>query len=265
MYNRLPATGDSFFRKEHMEKVKIEEHDNVAVLRLNDKVSNAISTTMVENLSASVNRITREFRGLVLAGGEKFFSMGFDLPALLKLDRSGVTEFFYSFNQVVLDIYTLPIPTACAITGHAIAGGTILASSCDYRFLASGRKLMGLNEIKLGIPVPYLSDLMLRQIVGDRAATEMVYQGEFIEPDKAGKIGLVDEVLSQDKVENRALKKIAQLSALPGKAFAAIKANRVEAIRLAYEKNYKVKNEIFLDCWFSPPVQELLGKAAEKF
>jgi enoyl-CoA hydratase/carnithine racemase len=106
---------------------------------------------------------------------------------------------------------------------------------------------------------------MLRQIVGDRAATEMVYQGEFIEPDKAGKIGLVDEVLSQDKVENRALEKIAQLAAFPQKAFAAIKTNRVEAIRLAYEKNYKVKNEIFLDCWFSQPVQELLSKAAEKF
>jgi len=248
-----------------MELVKIEEHEDVALLRLDNKVANAISTTMVENLSASVTRITREFRGLVLAGGEKFFSMGFDLPTLLKLDRSGVTEFFYSFNQVVLDIYTLPIPTACAITGHAIAGGTILASSCDYRFLASGRKLMGLNEIKLGVPVPYLSDLMLRQIVGDRAATEMVYQGEFIEPEKALSIGLADEVLSQDKVENRALEKITELASLPGQAFAAIKANRVESIRPAYEKNYKVKNETFLDCWFSQPVRELLSKAAEKF
>jgi Delta3-Delta2-enoyl-CoA isomerase len=248
-----------------MEKVKLKQHKEVALLRLDNKVTNAINTETVENLSDAVNRIKAEFRGLVLAGGEKFFSMGFDLPALLKLDRSGVTEFFYSFNQVVLDIYTLPIPTACAITGHAIAGGTILASSCDYRLLASGRKLMGLNEIKLGVPVPYLSDLMLRQIVGDRAATEMIYQGEFIEPINAGKIGLVDEVLSQDKVESRAIEKITKLAALPGQAFTAIKDNRVEAIRLAYEKNYKVKHEIFLDCWFSQPVQELLSKAAEKF
>ena len=248
-----------------MEKVKIEEHVDVALLRLDNKVSNAISTTMVENLSDTVNRIKGEFRGLVLAGGDKFFSIGFNLPELLKLDRSGMTDFFYSFNKVVLDIFTLPMPTACAITGHAIAGGTILASSCDYRFLASGRKLMGLNEIKIGVPVPYLSDLMLRQIVGDRAATEMVYQGEFIEPIEAEKIGLVDEVLSYDQVENRALKKIAQLSALPGKAFAAIKANRIEEIRLTYEKNCKVKNEIFLDCWFSPSTQELLTKAADKF
>ena len=124
---------------------------------------------------------------------------------------------------------------------------------------------MGLNEIKLGVPVPYLTDMMLRQIVGDRAATEIIYLGEFIEPEKALSIGLVDEVLSQDKVKSRAIEKITEIAALPGKAFAAIKANRVEEIRLAYEKNYQVKNETFLDCWFSQPVQELLSKAAEKF
>ena len=176
-----------------MEKVNIEEHEDVALLRIDNKVSNAISSAVVENLSDAVNQIKTEFRGLVLAGGEKFFSIGFNLPELLKLDRSGMTDFFYGFNKVVLDIFTLPMPTACSITGHAIAGGTILASSCDYRFLASGRKLMGLNEIKLGVPVPYLSDLMLRQIVGDRAATEMVYLGEFVEPIEAGKIGLIED------------------------------------------------------------------------
>jgi len=248
-----------------MEKVKIEEHKDVALLRLDNQVSNAISATMIENLSDAVNRIKAEFRGLVLAGGKKFFSIGFNLPELLKLDRSGMTDFFYGFNKVVLDIFTLPMPTACAITGHAIAGGTILASSCDYRFLASGRKLMGLNEIKIGVPVPYLSDLMLRQIVDDRAATEMVYLGEFVEPIEAGKIGLIDEVLSDDKVESRAIEKITELAALPGQAFAAIKANRVEVIRLAYEKNHRAKNETFLDCWFSPSTRELLAKAAEKF
>ena len=115
------------------------------------------------------------------------------------------------------------------------------------------------------LPAPYLSDLMLRQIVGDRAATEMVYLGEFVDHIEAGKIGLVDEVLSCDKVEIRALQKIAQIAAFPQNAFAAIKANRVEAIRLRYEKNYEVKNQIFLDCWFSPQTQELLTKAAEKF
>ena len=248
-----------------MTKIKIEDYKTVAILRLDNEATNAISSAFVEDLSAAVKQVKDEFRGMILAGGEKFFSIGFYLPELLKMDRSGMTDFYYGFNQAVFDILILPLPTACAITGHAIAGGTILALSCDYRFSAPGRKLMGLNEVKLGLPVPYISDLMLRQIAGDRAATEMVYSGEFIEPDKAKKIGLVDEVLPQEDVENRAIEKITELASLPGPAFAAIKANRVETVRMAYEKNYKAKHDMFLDCWFSQPTQELLSKAAESF
>jgi len=117
----------------------------------------------------------------------------------------------------------------------------------------------------LGVPVPYLADLMLRQIVGDRSATDIVYRGEFMASSKAKQIGLIDEVLPQHGLENRALEKITEIASLSRPAFSAIKANRVEAIRLRYEENYKSKNEIFLDCWFSPSVQDLLTEAAEKF
>lgn len=248
-----------------MSKVMIESRDNVAIMRLKNKVTNAISPDFVNDISAALNKIKSEFQGMILAGGDKFFCIGFDLPELLKIDRTGMTQFFYKFNQVAFDLFTLPLPTACAITGHAIAGGNILALACDYRFAASGKKLIGLNEVKLGVPVPYLADLMLRQIVGDRAATEILYHGEFMASSEAEQIGLIDEVLPQDGLENRALEKIAKIASLPQPAFSAIKANRVEAIRLRYEENYKSKNEIFLDCWFSPSVQDLLTEAAEKF
>ena len=248
-----------------MSKVMIESRDNVAIMRLNNKVTNAINPDFINDISAALNKIKSEFQGMILAGGNKFFCIGFDLPELLKLDRTGMTQYFYKFNQVAFDIFTLPLPTACAITGHAIAGGNILALACDYRFMASGKMLIGLNEVKLGVPVPYLADLMLRQIVGDRSATDIVYRGEFMASSKAKQIGLIDEVLPQDGLENRALEKIAEIASLPQPAFSAIKANRVEAIRLRYEENYKSKNEIFLDCWFSPSVQDLLTEAAEKF
>ena len=48
-------------------------------------------------------------------------------------------------------------------------------------------------------------------------------------------------------------------------ALSAIKANRVEEICLKFEKNHKEKHEMFIDCWFSKPVQKLLHKAVEKF
>jgi enoyl-CoA hydratase/carnithine racemase len=249
----------------HMPSVSIEDHDSLAIIRLNNGVTNAISPALVVDLSAAVKQVQGQFIGVVLAGGEKFLSIGFDLPGLLQLDRDGVTEFFYNFNRAALALFTLPLPTACAITGHATAGGTILALTCDYRFAATGKKLMGLNEVKLGVPVPYLADLILRQIVGDRAATEILYLGDLVPTSEAARIGLVDEVLQQDEVEDRALEKVATLAALPRPAFEAIKVNRVEAIRIRYEENYESKHETFLDCWFTEQTQELLIEAAKKF
>lgn len=248
-----------------MSKVVIEDHDSLAVIRLNNGVTNAINPSLVEDLSVTVKQVEGQFRGAVLAGGNKFFSIGFDLPELLKLDRNGVTRFFYDFNRTAFDLFTIPLPTACAIAGHATAGGNILALTCDYRFAPEGKKLVGLNEVKLGVPVPYLADLILRQIVGDRSATEMLYGGELMPFSEAEQIGLVDEVLPLDKVEDRALEKVAELAALPRTAFEAIKANRVEAVRIRYEENYKLKHETFLDCWFTGQTQELLAEAAQKF
>lgn len=248
-----------------MTRVKIEQRGRVAIIRLNNGVTNALSPDLVHDLTLELTRVKDQFQGIVLAGGAKFFCIGFDLPKVLTLDRAGMTRFFYEFNQVAFDLLTLPLPTACAIDGHAIAGGNILALTCDYRFAGSAKKLIGLNEVRLGVPVPYLADLLLRQIVGDRAATEMLYQGELMALSEAQKIGLVDGIVPQEELEDHAVKKIAQLAALPQAAFSAIKANRVEAIRLRFEKHHQSKNEDFLDCWFSKPVQLLLAEAAQKF
>ncbi len=246
-------------------EIAVEDLGAVAILRLSNGVTNAISPSLVEALSLALKRINVTHGGAVLAGGSKFFSIGLDLPGLLSLTRPQMKEFWYAFDRAVLELFTFPLPTACAVCGHAVAGGTILALACDYRFAASGRKLMGLSEIRLGLPVPYLADLMLRQVAGDRAATKLLFFGELVESDTAGSLGLVDGVFPEGDVEKIAVEKIAQLAENPKKAFSAIKANRVEEVRERFEKHYREKTESLLDLWFSPGVQELLEKAAQKF
>ena len=248
-----------------MSKAIVEDRGSVAILRLNNGVTNAISPLLVHDLAEALNEIRTDFKGMVLAGGTKFFCIGLDLPSLLKLDRTGMADFWRRFNQLAFDLFTLPLPTVCAISGHAVAGGNVLALTCDYRFAASGNKQIGLNEVKLGVPAPYLADLILRQVVGDRTATEMLYHGEFMPLSDAKQIGLIDEIYPQETVEDQAVEKAAELAAIQGPAFAAVKGNRVEAIRSRYEENHKSKNEAFLECWFSEPVQELLKEASQKF
>lgn len=248
-----------------MSKATLVAHGAVAVLRLTNGVTNAISSELVDDVTEKVKQIKSEFKGMVLVGGDKFFCIGLDLPALLQLDRTDMTDVYVRFNQTVLDLYTLPMPTACAIDGHATAGGAIFALSADFRFVSSGRKFFGLNEVKIGLPVPYLGDLILRQIVGDRCATEMLFKGEFMEPDQAHRAGLLDAIYSTEELEEKAVAKIAELAAMPPGGITVIKNNRVEAVRSRYEEMRKSDIDLFLDCWFSPEVQKVLKEAADSF
>jgi enoyl-CoA hydratase/carnithine racemase len=242
-----------------------ENHGNLAALTLNNGATNAISPELVDELSTIVGKIPDEADGLLLCGGEKFFSMGFDLPALMKLDRTGMSGFLNSFHDVILALYTTPIPSAAVLTGHAVAGGNILAIACDFRFAANPERKMGVNEIKLGLPVPSLADMILRQIAGDRTATRMLYGGEFISFAEALKTGMIDELLPAEELMQYASGKIATLAALDRKAFSAIKNNRGEAIKSSYEKTGREKDKIFIDCWFSEPTQRKLAEASRKF
>ncbi|MBW2435095.1 MAG: enoyl-CoA hydratase/isomerase family protein, partial [Deltaproteobacteria bacterium] len=132
-----------------MPRVNLEAHEDIALLQLNSGVTNAISPELVDDLGKALIGIKDQFKGMVLAGGDKFFCIGLDLPGLLQLGRAEMIDFYVTLNQAVLDLYTLPIPTASAIAGHATAGGAILALSTDFRLIAAGRKFIGLNEVKL--------------------------------------------------------------------------------------------------------------------
>lgn len=248
-----------------MSKVVVEDQGPVAVLRLANGVTNAIGTELVEELSVAIGSVQSRYRGLVLAGNTKFFSIGLDVPNLLSLDRSTMADFWNRFEDLVLALYSLPIPTACAICGHATGGGAILALACDFRFIADGKKLMALNEVKIGLPVPYLADLMLRQVVADRVAVEMEFCSAFIGPTDARAAGLVDAVCSEKAVEENALEKIRGIAALPPAAFALTKQHRIRQIPTRFKAVRQDLNRAFMDCWFAPATQTLLAEAAAKF
>jgi enoyl-CoA hydratase/carnithine racemase len=199
------------------------------------------------------------------SSNDKFFSIGFDIPELFDLARKDFRVFYQAFNGVCMDLYTLPKPTIAAITGHAIAGGCILALCCDYRFIAEGRKLMGLNEIKLGIPVPYPGDCILRQVAGTRNAREIMSTGEFYHSEELLQIGMVDQVLPLDQVLPKAIEKAGLLGALPHEAFGMIKRNRVETVEAQVLAHLAEKEQFFIECWYSDEARVRLKEAIKKF
>jgi enoyl-CoA hydratase/carnithine racemase len=248
-----------------MPNVILEPRGEVALVRLAGGVTNAIGYELATDLANALSEVKSGFKGLVLAGGEKFFSIGLNLPELLELDRKGMADFWNLFDDTVLGLYTLPLPTACALTGHAPAGGAILALACDFRFAAAGPKRIGLNEIRIGVPVPYLADRMLRHVVGHRVANELGYEGKLIEFEAAKAVGLIDEVLPGEEVEPAAVARIHELAARTPAAFALTKQHRTREIAEQFQAIRSELNRAFMACWFAPDTQTLLKQAAEKF
>jgi len=251
-----------------MELIRIEYRDEVVILKLVRGITNALNLQLVNQLAENLRKVRddSDVHSLVLgSSNEKFFSIGFDIPELFKLTRKDFRAFYQAFNRVCMDLYTLPKPTIAAITGHAIAGGCILALCCDYRFIAEGRKLMGLNEIKLGIPVPYPGDCILRHVVGTRNAREISGTGEFYRPEELLQIGMVDQVLSLKQVLPKSIEKAKLLGALPHAAFGMIKRNRVEIVEAQVLTRLAEKEQFFIECWHSNEARERLKEAIKKF
>ena len=122
-----------------MAAVTIEAHGPVAVLRLTSGVTNAIGSAVLRDIELLLPEVREAFRGLVLAGNPKFFSIGLDLPELLALDRDGMADFWHRFEDLVLALYALPIRFRRCASRARHGGGTILAIACDFRFLATGK------------------------------------------------------------------------------------------------------------------------------
>ena len=242
--------------------------DQVRILKLNRRVINSFNGELVTELANLLQEVkeTNKITALVITStNDKFFSLGFDIPELINLAPQDFKKFFTAFNHLCLDLYTLPKPTIAAFSGHTIAGGFILASCCDLRFMCQGKKFCALNEINLGVPVPYLSDHILRQLVGDRKATEMIYSGKMIPADQAFQMGIVDGLYPPEQVLRESIDKAGELGNLPSNAFGAIKDNRTRSVAEAIRQRLEEDIELFVKFWYREEARERLKEAMKKF
>jgi len=248
--------------------ISLEYHKKVAIVKLQRSITNPINLKLVTELMSVLQKVWNDSKigSMILSSAnDKFFSIGFNIPELIELDRKDFRHFYRLFNKLCIALYTLPLPVIASLTGHAVAGGCILALCCDYRFIAEGRKLMGLNEIKLGVSIPYPSYCILLDLAGTRYTREIVELGEFYEPEDSFKMGIIDKVLPHDELIQFSLQKAEQLASLPREAYAVIKKGRTEPIENHILERLKEKEERFIDLWFSAEARELLKQAMKKF
>jgi enoyl-CoA hydratase/carnithine racemase len=248
--------------------INIQQSKTVAIVGLDRSVTNAIDLDLVTELSETLEHLRDDddSRAIVLSSAsDKFFSIGWDIPGLYDLTEAEFRLFYQAYNGLCMTLYTIPKPTVAAITGHAIAGGCILTLCCDVRVIAEGRTLMGLNEVLLGVPVPYPGDRILRDLVGARIAREVMEIGAFHEAAALLEMGVVDRVVPREMLRDTAVDAAHSMGGLPAPAYTVIKRNRTEIVEVLARSRRGEKEDAFIELWYAPETRKRLKAAMDKF
>lgn len=236
----------------------------VHLLTLARPPANALSPELLCELSAAhTASVENGARAVVIAGQPGMFSAGLDVPLLLTLDRAEMARFWRTFFGLLAQLARSPVPVGIAITGHCPAGGTVLALFADYRIAAKGDFKLGLNEVRVGLPMPRLIYGAFRRLVGPRAAEQLGVAGELVNPETALKLGLVDAVAPLEEVVACAITRAEALATLPPDAMSATRAlARADLIALLDDPEVggaEAVNEV----WFSAETQTAMRALVE--
>lgn len=194
--------------------IELVEDGGIATVTLNrpDK-RNAMSFQLVEQLMAALEAIERSPSQIViLTGAGKAFCAGIDLDelrALLGKTHDENVKDSARMARIFRRLYEFPKPTIAAVNGAAIAGGTGLATMCDFT-LAVPEAKFGYTEVKIGFVPAIVSSILVWQ-VGHKIARDLLLTGRLFDAAEAHRYGLVNEVVAPELLLERARGLAAQL------------------------------------------------------
>lgn len=185
----------------------IEKKDKIAVVKINrPKALNALNTEVLKELKVSFESLNEEesIRAIILTGkGKKAFVAGADISEMKDKDPVKAKKFAEAGHQAFNSIENSRKPVIAAVNGFALGGGNELAIACDLRIAAQNAQF-GQPEVGLGIIAGFGGTQRLAKIVGEARAKEILLTANNIDAEKAENIGLVNEVVDQKDLIDRA-------------------------------------------------------------
>jgi enoyl-CoA hydratase/carnithine racemase len=185
-----------------------EDQHGIALITLNrpDK-RNALSAALRQELVSCLADLEDGSGGaVVLTGAGSTFCAGFDLS---EFTADNMQQIFSDAASYHRKVHTFPRPLIAAVNGNAYAGGMDLAIMCDIRIAADGASF-GQPQVKMGIPAAY--DL-IRTLVPEAAAREICLTGRSVDAREAMSMGLVNRVVSAEKLMQEAMELAQQVTA----------------------------------------------------
>jgi methylglutaconyl-CoA hydratase len=190
----------------HYATLEIKEAEGIHTITLNrPERRNALNPQMIAELTHAVGESSTCACGVVvLTGAGSAFCSGMDLENLKSLsnqrpdDQRADAE---STMWMMRRLYELSKPTIAAVNGPAIAGGTGLATLCDFT-IAAPQARFGYTEVRIGF-IPAIVSVFLLEMIGEKKAKSLLLSGRILDAEEALEQGLVTEVVAEGELMSR--------------------------------------------------------------
>lgn len=186
--------------------ILVADDGDVRTITLNrPERRNAMTPEMQNELIAAMHEAAASAcRVVVFAGAGEAFCSGLDLASLQGMKNKTAAEYRDDAERIAMlfrTLYELPKPTIAAVHGAAIAGGTGLATICDFTLAAPSAKF-GYTEARIGF-VPALVSAYLALQIGDKRARDLLLTGRLFDAAEAYRLGIVNEVVAPEALAER--------------------------------------------------------------
>ncbi len=186
---------------------------------MDDGKVNALSPAMLGEIAAALDQAEKDDAIALITGREQILSAGFDLKSLPEHPK----EMLGAGARLTERLLSFPSPVVAACNGNAIAMAAFILLSCDVRIGVRGDFRIGLNEVAIGLTVPWFGISVARHRLARPYFDRCTVTGALLDPDEAVRAGFLDRLVAAEELMPEALEAAAELKKLNRDAHRATK------------------------------------------
>lgn len=244
------------------EPLMIGRDGNVARIQMDDGRANALGTRMLTALRRAFTQV-EDADAVLLLGRPKIFCGGLDLAEVVPMAAPDLAAFLDLFHETMRVVLALPRPLIIAAAGSAVAGGAVLLCGGDLRLGARDAGMVGVNEVRLGIPFPVSALELVRAGLPTQEAARALLFGELVGKEDALRRGYLHALVEPEQLAAAAEERARDAAMLPGEATGPVKrALRAEALQRV-DAQRAASTEAFAAAWAGSVAQERLRKVLD--
>lgn len=195
-------------------------NEGLVTITMDDGKANVVGPAFIQAMNAALDRALAEGAvAVILRGREGMFSGGFDLAEFEKGLEEGLAMVKGGF-ALLIRLYSFELPLVAASTGHCIAMGAFLTMACDMRVGTAGTFKYRLPETAIGMELPPLLRELARDRIVKQHFTRVALLAETYLAGDALEAGFIDELCSEEDLQERSEAVARQLAKLPQAQFA---------------------------------------------